>query len=176
MPYAIILKNPRTPYYDIVIHSNDVDDIGLLRGYAAYYSPYSLKYKWSDEEYYKNGEAWVTEESMIVSDIEKVNKFKNKGVVLSINVYSVYERLVVLGTVEYGIKYFSKYAFANHHSLYRLSLIEREKFLDRIEMMKPEQLLLHYMAIINRRKRLLIETEEPDMFCLSPLSSPKFSG
>ena len=52
--------------------------------------------------------------------IEKVNKFKNKGVVLSINVHSVYDRIVVLGTVEYGIKYFSKYAFANHHSLYLL--------------------------------------------------------
>ena len=82
----------------------------------------------------------------------------------------VYERLQLLGTVEYGIKYFSKYAFSSHRNLHRLTLIEKERFLDNIECMTPQNLLLHYIKMINHRKSLVIHTE--DMFCLSPLSSP----
>ena len=170
MPCAVIFKNPRTPYYDIVIQSNDKDDLGLLRGYAAYFCPDSNKYVWDEEEYLKNGESFVTEYSMVVSDIEKLKQFKNRGIALSIYVHMVYERLQLLGTVEYGIKYFSKYAFSSHRNLHRLTLIEKERFLDNIECMTPQNLLLHYIKMINHRKSLVIHTE--DMFCLSPLSSP----
>jgi hypothetical protein len=82
----------------------------------------------------------------------------------------VNDRLELLGTVEYGIKYFSRYAFSSHRNLHRLSLIEKERFLDNIEGMTPQQLLLHYIKMINHRKLLVIHTEE--LFCLSPLSSP----
>ena len=170
MPCAIIFKNLRTPYYDIVILSNDLDDLGLLRGYAAYFSPDSEKYIWDEEEYHKNGEAKITEHSIVISDVDKLKQFKNRGVAMSIYVNMVNDRLGLLGTVEYGIKYFSKYAFSNHRNLHRLSLIEKERFLDNIEVMTPQQLLLHYIHMINHRKLLTINTE--DLFYLSPLSSP----
>jgi hypothetical protein len=170
MPCAVIFKNQRTPYYDIVIKSNDPDDLGLLRGYAAYFCPDSKKYLWNEEEYLKNGEAFITEYSMVISDIDKLKQFKNRGVGLLIDVHMVNDRLGLLGTLEYGIKYFSKYAFSSHRNLHRLSLIERERFIDNIECMTPQQLLLHYIKMINHRKSLVIDTE--DMFCLSPLSSP----
>ncbi len=171
MPCAVIFKNPRTPYYDIVILSNDIDDLGLLRGYAVYFCPDSKKYLW-DEEYHKNGEAWITEHSIVVSDLDKLKNFKNRGVAMSIYINMVNDRLQVLGTVEYGIKYFSRYAFSCHRNLHRLSLIEKERFLDNIEGMTPQQLLLHYIYMINHRKLLTINTEETSLFCLSPLSSP----
>jgi hypothetical protein len=164
MPCAVIFQNPRTPFYDIVILSNDPDDIGLLRGYAAYFCPDSEKYVWEEEEYNKNGEAFVTEHSIIISDFSKIKNFKNRGVAMSIYVNMVNDRLALLGTVEYGIKHFSKYAFSCHRNLHRLSLIEKERFLDNIEGMTPQQLLLHYIYMINHRN-----TEE--MFCLSPMSS-----
>ena len=170
MPCVVIFKNPCTPYYDIVIQSTDKDDLGLLRGYAAYFCPDSKKYIWNEEEYLKNGEAFVTEYSMVVSDIFKLKQFKNRGIALSIYVHMVNDRLQRLGTLEYGIKYFSKYAFSNNRNLHRLNLIEKERFLDNIECMTPQNLLLHYIKMINHRKSLVIDTE--DMFCLSPLSSP----
>jgi hypothetical protein len=170
MPCAVIFKNSRTPYYDIVILSNDIDDLGLLRGYAAYFCPNSEKYIWNEEEYNKNGLAFITDSSMVMSDVEQVKQIKNKGVAMSIYVNMVNDRLELLGTVEYGIKYFSRYAFSSHRNLHRLSLIEKERFLDNIEGMTPQQLLLHYIKMINHRKLLVIHTEE--LFCLSPLSSP----
>jgi hypothetical protein len=181
MPYAVIFKNQRTPYYDIVIKSNDTDDLGLLRGYAAYFCPDSKKYLWNEEEYLKNGEAFVTEYSMVIFDIDKLKQFKNRGVGLLIDVHMVNDRLGLLGTLEYGIKYFSKYAFSSHRNLHRLNLIEKERFLDNIECMTPQNLLVHYIKMINHRKLLVIHTAEiakssdcytEDMFCLSPLSSP----
>ena len=172
MPCAVIFKNSRTPYYDIVILSNDPDDLGLLRGYAAYFCPDSEKYIWYEEEYHKNEEARITEHSIVVSDVDKLKQFKNRGVAMSIYVNMVYDRLGLLGTVEYGIKYFSKFAFSNHRNLHRLSLIEKERFLDNIEGMAPQQLLLHYIHMINHRKLLTINIEETSLFCLSPLSSP----
>jgi hypothetical protein len=184
MPCAVIFQNPRTPYYNIVILSNDIDDLGLLRGYAAYFCPNSEKYIWNEEEYNKKGEAFITDSSMVISDIEKLKQFKNKGVAMSIYINMVNDRLELLGTVEYGIRYFSKYAFSNHRNLHRLSLIEKEHFLDNIEGMTPQQLLLHYIKIINHRKLLVIHTLQvatssecsirhtDELFCLSPLSSP----
>jgi hypothetical protein len=184
MPCAVIFQNPRTPFYDIVILSNDIDDLGLLRGYAAYFCPNSEKYIWNEEEYNKNGLAFITDNSLVISDIEKVKQIKNRGVAMSIYVHMVNDRLDLLGTVEYGIKYFSKYAFSSHRNLHRLSLIERENFLDNIESMTPQQLLLHYIKMINHRKLLVIDTLQvatssecsirhtEELFFLSPLNSP----
>ena len=173
MPCAIIFINSRTPYYDIVIQSNDPDDVGLLRGYAALLCPTSIKHVWNEDDYHKNGEQWITEHSLLVSSFDKLKQFSKRGVAMCMYLHMVHDRIERLGTLEHGIRYFSKYVFSNHRNLSTLSLVQKEKLLINTESMSPQQLLLHYISIINHRKTLMINTnEENDIFCLTPMSSP----
>jgi hypothetical protein len=179
MPCAVIFKNPRTPFYDIVITSKNVDDIPELIKYIMLYCPVEDTI-WNSEEYNKLGECWITEYSVIIEKEESLNKFGNRGVAMCIYMYMMEERVNKIGTVEYGIKYFSKYAFSNHYKLSNLSILDKERIINHTESMTPIQLLIYYIDIINKRKsrtkplHINIENTEnvEELFCLSPISSP----
>ena len=177
MPCAVIFKNPRTPFYDIVITSNNLDDIPELIKYCMIFCPVGDKVLWNKEEYDKLGECYITEYSAILQKQECLNKFGNRGVAMCIYMYMMEERLHKIGTVDYGIKYFSKYAFSNHYKLSNLSILDKERMVNHTECMTPIQLLIYYIDIINKRKsrkkNLQINTENTEeLFCLSPISSP----
>ena len=103
MPCAVIFKNPRTPFYDIVITCKNVDDIPELIKYIMLYCPVEDTI-WNSEEYNKLGECWITEYSVIIEKEESLNKFGNRGVAMCIYMYMMEERVNKIGTVEYGIK------------------------------------------------------------------------
>lgn len=171
MPCAVIFRNPRTPYYHIVIISSDPTHIDRLRIYAKNMCPDSAKNLWDNSEYLELKESWVSEDSVIVADQEQLKQFHHRGVAMCLTIDTYERRMNEVGSITCGIRYFSKYAFSRHAKLATLSILETETFLDETEMLTPEQLLSHYLRIIDRRKSLRLEPD--DFFCLSPLSSPK---
>lgn len=171
MPCAVIFRNPRSPYYHIVIISSDPNDLDLLRIYAKNMCPPSAKNLWDDSEYLELKESWVSEDSVIVADQDQLKQFHHRGVAMCLTIDTFESRMNQVGTITCGIRYFSKYAFSRHTKLAALSIQETQTFLDETEMLTPEELLSHYLRIIDRRKSLRLEPD--DFFCLSPLSSPK---
>lgn len=171
MPCAVIFKNPRIPHYHLVIVSSKQEDLDKLIEYASLMCPMSAKRLWDKEEYDDMKEGWVTEDSVIVADQEQLKQFHHRGTAMCLTIDTFERRMDQVGTVDYGIRYFSKYAFSRHDKLATLSLKELGTFLLESECMVPEQLLAHYIKILSRRKSLRLEAD--DLFCLSPMTSPK---